>query len=691
MPAARDIDWTHVHVAGDRSVAAQHLPFARKLLGYVKQDASFNNLGVHKAVRRLEDGTIVTAEIHGAIPRITIQTVPKQDAPKIDLPESFVTTPMVAGGFVDATRRQVVLQSTKSAWNALFYSHDHGGSAHDAVAAPRGYYGWFRLFRDGLNHAGNIDFRAKNGMRVSWQGPSSRYWYDGWRQPNAQYGRKVYMLGQVLLDIDAYCTASGVDFSERLVVGAAIDPAGKTLVVMQAAMTDLSATDVPSPFFAVTDAPGITFPDNRYYTVAGIGEFKVTPPAPVGPVALRLVRYTLVDAPTSSSKLFTVANGSAAVLWTGSLTNACNPWFFREDCREAVTFSTPSQVGKQVVNSIIPTGNPVMGLLKANLLRESAIDTTSYRYTLSITSAWAASVATTPQSFPPGAGEQEIAVDYGKGGARIALLAVRGSEGRLTLKRGDTTLDLYALDPAPDNPAGWRQTCRHTRLQWADLRADAYVTYLVQFDGWIDSYSFQGQATNKVNVVAGGKTTTLHEASHPVSGSPPRASYPLPYYAAFRNHAANTVSPAAMLYCTLQLVTLFDDSTDVGYYNNWAASGDEFTGLNLTTYRTPVDEFFGGCNLLYQPAYTYRERGATTAVQDGDGKRWVLGAAAWKGKAAVSTRAPKYDPATPDDFTWMPVSFLTDSTMPARTSIGGEKATYYPIWLTGEISRPIAR
>lgn len=77
MPAARDSDWAHVHVAGgDRAAAEPYLPYARKLLGFVKQDAQANRLRTHQATKQLPDGALVVAEIVGDIPRITITPPP---------------------------------------------------------------------------------------------------------------------------------------------------------------------------------------------------------------------------------------------------------------------------------------------------------------------------------------------------------------------------------------------------------------------------------------------------------------------------------------------------------------------------------------------------------------------------------------------------------------------------------------
>ena len=72
MSGARYTDWSHTRVLGDREAAAQYVPEARKLLGFVMDEAKRNNLGVHQITRELEDGTVIIAEKHGDIPRMTI-------------------------------------------------------------------------------------------------------------------------------------------------------------------------------------------------------------------------------------------------------------------------------------------------------------------------------------------------------------------------------------------------------------------------------------------------------------------------------------------------------------------------------------------------------------------------------------------------------------------------------------------
>ena len=72
MPGPRYDDWTHVHVNGDRALAAPYLPYARKMLGYVQEQRASNGVQTQELNRVLKDGTRITASFAGNIPRIEI-------------------------------------------------------------------------------------------------------------------------------------------------------------------------------------------------------------------------------------------------------------------------------------------------------------------------------------------------------------------------------------------------------------------------------------------------------------------------------------------------------------------------------------------------------------------------------------------------------------------------------------------
>jgi hypothetical protein len=332
MAGPRFPGWTHKHSAGKGGEAAPYQGEARKLLGYVMEDAARNGLLTHKAERHLPDGTKIIAEKHGDIPRIVV--IPSGSNPKpepLPFPDNFVVLPRngahPSGGAAEYPEMMLRREDGKP-WRTLFYDTDVPQFA--AVAPPRGTYktqNGTLAFPEGIQHGGNVDWRAKNDVRVSWYGPSSRYWYDGWRQPSAQYKGLVFMLGQVLLDTEQYATDSEIPaLAHKLVMGAAIDLIARRLYVIQAAIDDVASEDFPPP------------------PAEGVEGCNTTPPAPVGEHPIALYRYALAIEDKPDAMDYVVVDKSHEILWSGALHNANNPWFFNQDITHATSYSTPDNV-----------------------------------------------------------------------------------------------------------------------------------------------------------------------------------------------------------------------------------------------------------------------------------------------------------------------------------------------------------
>lgn len=75
MPGPRYEGWHHLRIEGDKAAAAALLPTARKVLGYVRQQAQFNGLQTYKHVLPVDGGKII-GEIIGGQPRVTIDVRP---------------------------------------------------------------------------------------------------------------------------------------------------------------------------------------------------------------------------------------------------------------------------------------------------------------------------------------------------------------------------------------------------------------------------------------------------------------------------------------------------------------------------------------------------------------------------------------------------------------------------------------
>lgn len=182
MPAGRDTDWTHVRIIGSREAAAPYLPFGRKLLGFVKQDAAHNGLMTHKAVKWLPDGALVMAEIHGQQPIITIAP-PGTLALSIKEMMDRIVVFARRGGLwdgIDAEHPEQwldvpgVSRKQDDGWMTRFYEAEITG--FDPDNSTHGIYATMHqvsAFPKGTRRAGNIDHRSKDGYRVSWYGPSS--------------------------------------------------------------------------------------------------------------------------------------------------------------------------------------------------------------------------------------------------------------------------------------------------------------------------------------------------------------------------------------------------------------------------------------------------------------------------------------------------------------------------------------
>lgn len=320
MPGPRFDGWHHTRFEGNPGAGKQYLPLARKVLGAVIEEARTAGVGTLKRVHRPGGGVEIVAEVHGSQPRVTIRTgLEETSEQRVRLGDFVVTakdTARPAG--IDGEHPEQIL---KAEWTTFFFDQDIAG--YDDFGRRKGTYrygdGGVEQFPDGIRHAGNVDWRGAGGERISWYGPACRYWFDRWRQPSAQYGRFVFLLGQVLLDVDAYCAAADVDFSERLVLGAALD--GASLLVVQAAIDDIGIDSVP---------------------IGRAGDVFLSRPYSDSAIALRLVRYQLLVDETEPQPLrLFVDVGSHQTLWTGSGEGWLSPWFFNQEATIAESFALP--------------------------------------------------------------------------------------------------------------------------------------------------------------------------------------------------------------------------------------------------------------------------------------------------------------------------------------------------------------
>ncbi len=376
MSGGRYAGWTHLQLQGDYAAAQSHIPAARKALGFVMDEAQRWNLGTHKYQMTLSDGTVITAEKHGDIPRITI-AAGETDSPAVDPmpPDDIVVWARSAATAVGGIDAQFPQQIIRSEWKTYFYSADIAG--YDEFLGSKGTYQG-RL-PEGARRAGNVDWLGPAGERLSWYGPASRYFTEPYIQPAAQYGRKVFLLGSVLFDAEQYIADSGMpSFAQQFVLGAAMR--GLWLYVVQ------------------TDIPNFTTPDPAPYPAA-LGF--VTPAFPEFESDVVLARYALlVDPSKPVATRLSVVPGSREVLWGAAMRRMWAPWFFNQQVTECACFGLPAQLTWYTS-------------LDAEV--EERVSASSPAYTIAIThSGSTASATLTEQAcvLAPAPSDAVVAVDY---------------------------------------------------------------------------------------------------------------------------------------------------------------------------------------------------------------------------------------------------------------------------------------
>lgn len=641
MPGVRYEGWRHTRVAGDPAAGAPYLTTATKLLGYVFEDAKRNNLGVHAMRQVLDDGTVIVAEKHGDIPRITIFPVGTEGGEiPVKLPEDFVVharTTAIPDG-IDAEHPQQILRAAKEKggppdWKTYFYGPSTAGYA--AFGLPKGTY--VGLFTEGITHAGNLDWRGEDGERVSWGGPSSRYFLDPYTQPSAQYGKKVFMLGRVLLDMTAYNAAvvePETTFPELWVLGAALRKVGGQfyLYVVHALIydADTSAGTVPA------------------FTIA------YDSPYPFGDITTVLSRFTVLrDEDQPPAEQWSVANGSRLELYRGDIYNANTPWFFSPDATMAVSFALPESI-----SAVLGTG-VVVGPPSAS----------QQIHRLLIPAGDAASLVSSSVSLAAGQAAAALTGDFDEDGQPLQLLVKRAPDGDtlgafwLSFEGQD-----YLLYSEHTLPGIGNSTTTKRRLLWADLRANTFIFQRIDF--------------NTSGFVLAGGVAVIEIWRDGIRVGTIDLDYDA-VLACGLQFAANQsvnwrqlvdtipVAPAFALY------GIYTGSTGILVrYLLWEGA------LGIYGFRPyPPARHYGARAVNgvssgpYVPFTTEGEFDGNRL--DADGKYSVLGAASYDGVTMLSCYGFVNDAGTS-------VQWVDNSTLQTLTGVAGEKNRYHPIWLLGK-------
>lgn len=642
MPSARDHDWTHVHVIGDKGEAALYLPFARKLLGFVKEQAAYNALGTYRAVRTMTDGAVISAEIHGSIPRITIKP-PRRATPRpVKVEGDIVVWARDAShpNGIDPTYPQQVLRFRDGLVTTLFKERDI--PLYDVFQGSKGVYesdnAGRPLFPDGIRYAGNVDWIGQHGERVSWYGPSTRYWLDPFVQPSAQYGRYVFMLGRRLLDVDAYFAddTDNAFLPHRYVLGAALHE-GALYVVL---------ADLPDGFTTTGTIPAYTLHADQ--------------PFPIGDVPTMLCRFGIHAIPPEQGAGFEVTAKSLQVIDTQDVAGGCAPWFFNESATHAVSCT-------------LPTNIVIRANMDGTVVASPSTNSSVARWT---DGAFSQSVVSATHGGEPA----PMAIDW-DGDQEVVASVVRkpcgdldnGFEvaiGRTRFPLREINLTGPAADPAQIQDGIIR------KIIFADARFDLAVlmTYRAETDFSSDYYEVE----QTIEAYRAGKRIAAIDIPDGL-GSGLEMSL-LHYYTEFHDAGRDDpVSPQFPLYALFAgeyapFTTGFDFQGGHAYYAYFPAEADDVFGVVQNAGSSP------------EPATKldaiYTDAGYGTLQPDTLGHPHTVGCATVDDVTAFSGYGG--NPATkPHTF------FCADGertySLPDLTGITPSQASFHPVWALGNI------
>lgn len=317
----RYTDWSHLRVPdGEREAAAPYIPAARKLLGFVMDEARRTGLKSHKIKRTLRDGTVIIAEKIGDIPRMTI--LPKGGKKPIEIRtlEGFYFTRRIAA--LENHQPAILVEPTDedSEWTALFYGDDEVGfdlapedqrGTYIDVFGTKAKQPWKRL-----DVAGGMWVDGITKEAVTWFRGYLGYWPMHYRHPITNYAPFVSVYGHLV-----YTTP----FPEWRVLAAAMRD--KWLYVM------------------VCENLGHLDPPERPATASESGQVWASQPYTDDEYTYSLWRYPLSIETQPDTLIDTYKAGdhdlTGEQLWQGDLELAYGAWSFNADCTSIVTMQLP--------------------------------------------------------------------------------------------------------------------------------------------------------------------------------------------------------------------------------------------------------------------------------------------------------------------------------------------------------------
>lgn len=636
---------------GDKTVALRYVREARRLLFLFLEELTKTGARSGRRISKLPDGGSI--ELVVAHQQITATiTTPLAKKAQVRSFDDFVVHPRDTAhpDGIDAEHPQLILRAPigREPWRTFFYDQNTPG--YDDFTGPKGTYrrnpDGTELFPDGITSAGNIDWLGPNGERISWYGPDTRYWYDAFRQPRAQYGRFVFCLGQVLLDIDQYCIDTEDDWSARLVLGAGLrdlEDGTKWLYLITAALPDVST-------------PSVSVPPNGGYVSQCFPRYNVT-------LELRAIRLE-EDLDTASAQKWKPSLTDHVLLWTAAPASACNPVVFNRDCTKAVFFIHTKST---IIN--------YLDIYSTKILPELPPSPESYRVDLTITEPLVVTDETTVISVLPHS-SAPCAADFDANNEEIAIRISRepqaNSPSAVVLYLGAARFPVWYQDNAlaPGYPfASFRRA-----LLWCDAREGAAM-FDTQVYAWTETTPY-GDLTQRIFEVARGGVIVRSDirvsAARTSLGFLPRdrdiggleaiAEYNVaPFLYIWQQSIQTTFTNIRVILLGLSASSAIfpHDTPDV--YGQYRANG---SGAPQMSIPIPSESAF------------FNNRA------DKHGHK-VVASGAVKGETIM---VGSYDPRAIvkfGGFTEESISFATGNNLPNLTGVGGTFARYSPIWLLG--------
>lgn len=346
MPAPRDIDWTHIHVNGPRGAGVPYISFARKMLGFVKQDAARNNLGVHSLTRKLPDGAVIRAELHGSIPRVVITPPGAGYVREADWLEEGI----MVSGTGQADTPDVFISRVEKPNGGFYYKsyfRNKKSEGYARATIEKGFWGRIQpelataaanpdnrgmreKYAKKLRYAHEVDtitFGAhdtthinRDGESVSWYTGRCGYFCEPNVIPNYQGSVSVSCRGS-----EIYSTVTSPSEAPLWTVrAAAIKESFLYVVVAEGKYTVDYPPPPPSPSRQIAYIP---------------------PLAAARDVPVKIIKVPLFEVLDEETLHVHYRGDKNAVetLWEGILRNGDSPWVFDEDVTHAVCIARPDE------------------------------------------------------------------------------------------------------------------------------------------------------------------------------------------------------------------------------------------------------------------------------------------------------------------------------------------------------------